>query len=441
MQSLDEWLTQQFRHSAQGMLRSVSASSITHIRAGFGQRITPKPGSVVASPVPGAYDPEPDYFFHWFRDSALVIDALRLLYLRVDSGADALRSRFADFVNFSLELEHLDGARLVSSPGWRERFAAGYLQYVRSDEELAAVRGPCVAADTRVNPDGSLDVSRWARPQHDGPPLRALCVLRWLRDAHFDAETTIAAQTLLQHDLDFTLRHWSRPCFDIWEEELGLHYYAMRVSAAALELGSQWLGQRGDTMAHECSAAAQSALARLDAYWDASGGYLQSRVLSDGRVSAKQLDISVLLAAVHVEGHGAHTAADPRLLATLAELEALFDGEYAINRNRPPGQGVAMGRYRGDVYYSGGAYFFSTLGAAELCYRAALHASDPRGLIARGDAFMQTVRRFTPAGGDMSEQFDRNDGAPRSAQQLAWSYGGLISSVTARDAALNGIGE
>jgi glucoamylase len=435
MDSLDEWLTRQFRHSAVAMLRSVSAISVTHIRAGFGQRITPKPGSVVASPVPGAYDPDPDYFFHWFRDSALVLDALRLLYLRGDPGGNTLRVHFADFVNFSLELERLDGAQLLRSPGWRERFAAGYLQYVRSDEDLAAVRGAGVAADTRVNPDGSLDVSRWARPQHDGPPLRALCVLRWLRDANFDAKTRQAAQTLLLHDLAFTLSHWSVPCFDIWEEELGLHYYVLRVSAAALAMGSQWLAQQGHPMAGDCSAAAQSALTCLDAYWDASSGYLRSRVLSDGRISAKQLDISVLLAAVHVDG-GAHTAADPRLLATLAKLEALFDGQYAINRNRPPGQGVAMGRYQGDVYFSGGAYFFSTLGAAELCYRAALQASDPRKLIARGDAFMQTVRRFTPAGGDMSEQFDQNDGAPRSAQQLAWSYAGLISSVTARDAAI-----
>ena len=39
----------------------------------------PKPGSVVASPVLAAYDPEPDYFFHWYRDSAVVMDALRLL--------------------------------------------------------------------------------------------------------------------------------------------------------------------------------------------------------------------------------------------------------------------------------------------------------------------------------------------------------------------------
>ena len=43
------------------------------------------------------------------------------------------------------------------------------------------VSGDAVYADTRVNPDGTLDISRWTRPQHDGPPLRALAVLRWLR--------------------------------------------------------------------------------------------------------------------------------------------------------------------------------------------------------------------------------------------------------------------
>jgi glucoamylase len=58
--------------------------------------------------------------------------------------------------------------------------------------------------------------------------------------------------------------------------------------------------------------------------------------------------------------------------ATLSRLEALFDAEYEINRNRPAGRGIALGRYKGDVYYSGGAYYFSTLAAAEFCFRAAV---------------------------------------------------------------------
>lgn len=434
MESLGEWLERQYRHSARGMLRSVSATSITHIRAGFGQRITPKPGSVVASPVPGAYDPNPDYFFHWFRDSALVIDALRLLHLDGGPEAAGLRNHFADFVRFSLELESLDGQSMVRSAGWRQSCATDYLQFVRSDEDLASVRGERVAADTRVNADGSLDISRWARPQYDGTALRALCVLRWLRDVSLDRATADAALALLQHDLQITLRHWADPCFDIWEEELGVHYYTLRVSAAALGSGSHWLKQRGDPTAPDYAAAAQAAMVRLNSYWDESRGYLRSRFLSDGRRSTKELDISVVLAAIHAADDGGLAVDEPHLLATFGQLEALFDKDYAINRDRPEGQGVAMGRYRGDVYFSGGAYFFSTLGAAELCFRAAARAPDPQPYLARGDAFLETVRRFTPANGDMSEQFDQSSGAPRSAPQLAWSYAALISSVAARNA-------
>ena len=28
----------------------------------------------------GAYDPEPDYFFHWYRDAAVVAEAMRELF-------------------------------------------------------------------------------------------------------------------------------------------------------------------------------------------------------------------------------------------------------------------------------------------------------------------------------------------------------------------------
>ena len=94
-----------------------------------------------------------------------------------------------------------------------------------------------------------------------------------------------------------------------------------------------------------------------------------------------------------------------------------------------------MGRYEGDAYYSGGAYYFSTLGAAEFCFLAAAHAAGRKDeWIARGDGFLETVRAFTPASGDLSEQFDQRTGEQTSAKHLAWSYAALISCVTARRA-------
>ena len=443
-ESLEQWLAREHRHAATAMLRSVSACAVVKERPGFGQTIRPVAGSVVASPVPASWDPDPDYFFHWFRDSAIVIDAVRLLYEAGHLGAEAL-THFADFVRFSLSLKALDGRTLVELPSWRLKVLPDFVQYLRGDD-LLMVSGDAVYADTRVNPDGTLDISRWTRPQHDGPPLRALAVLRWLATLRrhtgaVGADTLADAERLLRIDLALTAVHWREPSLDIWEEELGHHYFTMRVAAAALREGAQWLRAAGET-SEAAALRAEASLIReaLDGFWSPQESYYRSRNLPAGATSAKMLDIAVILAAVHAGGSDeAHSARDPKMHSTLGRLEQLFDGLYAINRSRPRGRAPALGRYEGDVYFSGGAYYFSTLGAAEFCFlAAAAHArgsSAHAAWVAHGDEYLETVRAFTPASGDLSEQFDQRTGAQSSAKHLAWSYAAFISCVTAREAA------
>ncbi|MBV8574282.1 MAG: glucan 1,4-alpha-glucosidase, partial [Acetobacteraceae bacterium] len=254
-----------------------------------------------------------------------------------------------------------------------------------------------------------------------------------------EREVLEPAATLIRADLDFTLRHAREPSFDMWEEERGLHYHTLCVSAAALEEGARWIESRDPGSASRASAyRAESAAIRalLDDFWLAQAGHYRSRILSSGERSPKELDIAVVLAAIHTGADWrTHSVDDPRVHATLARLETLFDAVYPINRGRAAGMGPALGRYPGDVYYSGGAYYFSTLGAAELCFRAAARA--PRsGWIERGDAYLQTVRAFTPQSGEMSEQFDQRTGAQTSARHLAWSYAAFISCVCARRAVI-----
>jgi glucoamylase len=434
MEPLEHWLDAQYRRAAPAMLRSVSAVDLVKTRPGFGQTLRPAKGSIVASPVPAAYDPDPDYFFHWYRDSAVVIDALRILFEA--EAAPQAPTVFADFVRFGLALRKLDGRELLGKAGWRAVIATDFRKYVRDDSELAALYGAAVAADTRVNPDGTLDISRWARPQFDGPPLRALAMLRWMRSARMQGAPSAQTSELLLSDLHFAFRHSRQPCFDIWEEENGLHYYTLCVTAAALWEGADWLESEGNGReAHAYRTEAAEIRRTLDGFWLADAGYYRSRVLSSGEGSTKELDIAVILAAIHAGGsHETHTVRDPRMQATLARLEALFAAAYPINQDRPPGRGPAMGRYAGDVYYSGGAYYFSTLGAAEFCYRAAAGSDSAGDWVRRGDAYLATVRAFTPESGDMSEQFDRRSGQQTSAKHLAWSYAAFISCVAARRA-------
>jgi glucoamylase len=449
MEPLEPWLARQYRHAALAMQAAIGPLAVVKARPGFGQTITAARGAVVASPVPASYDPDPDYFFHWYRDSAVVIDALRLLF--EDGGsAPAALAQFADFVHFSLSLQNLDGRELVAQPGWRERVAPDFVKFLRSDADLAAAHGERVSAETRVNPDGTLDISIWPRPQNDGPALRALTLMRWSRSAPLDAGLRAAVAKLLRRDLAYTQRHWREHCFDVWEEEKGLHYYTLRLAAAALRQGAGWLrGHGSDAEAQDAAAQASLIMHTLDDYWLPYQGHYCSRVLESGQRSAKELDIAVILSVLHADGsdsddqgdsidRGAHSVHDLRMHSTLARLEALFEAAYAINRDRPPMHGVALGRYAGDVYYSGGAYYFSTLAAAEFCFRAAAgaDANTAPALRARGDAFLQTVRRFTPPGGELSEQFDQNSGRQSSARELAWSYAAFISCIAARRAVL-----
>ena len=205
-----------------------------------------------------------------------------------------------------------------------------------------------------------------------------------------------------------------------------------------MQAGADWLERRGEEKdAAACRTETTAILSTLDGFWREDLQFYKSRILESHAPSTKELDISVIFAAIHAgEDSATHSARDPRMQATLARLEALFDAEYAINKNRGAARGPAMGRYAGDAYFSGGAYYFSTLAAAEFCFRAAARSPEMQQLMDRGDAFLETVRAYTPPSGELSEQFDQNTGVQRSAQQLAWSYAAFITCAHARRQAI-----
>jgi glucoamylase len=455
--SLADWMDRQYQLSAAAMLQSISAVHLIKERPAFGQSIRPAKGSVLASSAIASYDPDPDYFFHWLRDSAIVIDALRTLIEDGTCGSEA-RDHVKDFLRFALVLGDQDGRALLKEGASPRAVDPDFQQYMRPAAELRAAHGDAVLGETRVNPDGTLDITKWARPQHDGPALRALAVLRLLRsDIVDDPAARITARALVETDLAFIHRRWAEPSFDIWEEELGLHYYTRLAQHAALADGAEWLDEIGDPHLGPLYRQASREIAQcLDSHWSAAKGFYLSRLGATAGSSTKELDIATILAVVHARrGEGPHSVLDPRAQATLTRLEQLFARDYRINESLPPGHGPAMGRYAGDRYYSGGAYYFATLGAAEFYYRLAYArarelrvVADPRqpvdrsdavdALISRGDGFMAAVRAHTPASGELSEQFDQATGRQTSAKNLAWSHAAFVTATASRRAARSG---
>lgn len=457
---MDDWIDRQYAVAARNLTLGVSATHLVKQRPPFRQRIVPVPGSVVASSVMGAYDPDPDYFFHWFRDSALVMDALRILVAdgarpAADAGA------IGDYIRFSLALRGLTGAAVLAQGDPRRGVDPAFVQHVRSEADLRGVAGDRIWGEVRVNPDGTLDTLNWSRPQHDGSALQALTLLHCLEDSVLAPEVRDEAAALLRIDLDFVLAHHAEPSFEIWEDSLGHDYYTGVVQCAALRRGAEWFEAQGDAgTAGRCREAAAALAAAADGHWRPEAGAYASLLPAASGAPGRDLDIAVILGVIHAGlPSGPHSVLDPRAQATLVALEDLFAGLYPINAGRPA---PALGRYRDDRYFGGGAWYIATLAAAEFHYRLAaalagggqlVLTDDNRGFVARalgvephghdnhrlaaafrdrGDAFLATVRAFTPADGALSEQFDRETGAQTSAKHLGWSYAGFVTAVRAR---------
>jgi glucoamylase len=460
---LDDWTNKQAQFASAAILRAISATQIIKERPGFGQRLIPHLGSVLASPVPASYDPDPDYFFHWFRDSSLVIDALRVAFGQGLVDEKKALEKLREFVDFTRGLQNLNGQKFLQQHDYESSTQPTFLQYLRPKEEIARISNNSIFAETRVNPDGTFDVTRWPRPQMDGPALLILTLLRWLEDSPaLDTTLHNNIEKLLIDNLDFTSRYMQEMSFDIWEEEKGFHYYTQLVQREALEKGADWLALQGDSIRANIYRRNRDDLTiQLAAYWDAPLGYLRSRLNVAQGNDDKSLDIAVVFAVIHTARFsGAHSVLDLKVQATITALEELFEAEYLINQRRPDDHGPALGRYKNDAYYSGGAYFFSTLAAAEFYFRLAI-ALQKGGILrimpenarfcqrlgvtketslkaqidaarARGDAILRMVQTYTLENGDLSEQFDQKTGAQTSAKHLTWSYGAFITAYAQR---------
>jgi len=434
---LGPWIAVQAHHSAAAMARAISATHLVRRREAFGQVVVPAPGSVLASPEFADWDPEPDYFFHWVRDSAIVMRSVAALMQDAEGEAERRRWRghFEDFVHFSLALCGLDGAAFARTSRFRETTQADYRKFLRPDAELRSLKGDTLLGEPRFNADGTPDFLRWSRPQYDGPALRALACLDFLAAG---GPQSAELHRLLHLDLDFTLRHADHRSIGPWEEpeQNAHHYYVALVQLGALVHGRPWAGEA----AEDWRAAEERLRAGLARHWsERLGAYAAIRDATGG--SADDIvDAAQLLAVLDAElPAGPHSAQDPRVQATQAAIESLFAREFPINHGLPAGRAPALGRSRRDTYFGGGAWYPTTLAAAALCYRRALIPGEDRGaLLRRGDGFMATVRALTPADGALSEQVDRSSGQQTSARHLTWSYAAFVGAARLRARALRG---
>lgn len=446
----EAWVKQEAERSWTALFRNISPLGAAR-------------GAVVASPSK-VY---PDYFFHWVRDAALVMDGVVTLYQRVSDPRDRtfLKGILADFVRFS-----------------------------RGNQLTPNLSGGL--GEPKFGADGAPFQYEWGRPQNDGPALRAIALIRfswemlidgktsetWVREKLYDSD--LPSYSLIKNDLEYVSHHWMEPSFDLWEEIFGDHFYTRMVQRRALLDGAALADHLGDPGAADWYRIQARLLEReILRHWDAEAGQIQTTLKArNSKGKTSNLDVAVILGVLHGSlEDGFFSVSDERVLATAQRLEDVFAEKYEINQDRS--LGTAIGRYPEDVYdgylvgkNTGNPWVLSTTGFAELYFRLertyaeskkilispvnlpfftallgprvplhpgeTLYKGNPlysiilKELLKKGDSFLRRVQAHTPSDGGLSEQINRLTGFMQGAYDLSWSYGSYLTAFWARAKAM-----
>ena len=416
--SVEDWLKTQTPISYEKLLNNINPPGTVH-------------GVVVASPQ----TENPNYFRHWIRDSALVMDVILQKSQRAETYHERkiLNQLILKYMNFSIDSQNRAG---LGEP----IFEVSGLPFL----------GP------------------WGRPQNDGPALRSIVfsklALSLIKDGKSDFvkkylyNAEWPANTLIKRDLEYVAAEWGNPCFDLWEEVKAKHFYTQMVQRRALQMGAQVAAAMKDFGAADwylrqvmkldqslkrfLPTVSMVSMVSKDSKFGKN--YIVASVDWTEGLSSKVsgLDISVILGVLHGESEGSISVVDTNVLNTFTKLIETFSQLYPINRtysNMLP----AIGRYPEDIYagsnFDGGnPWVLTTLAMAEYSYKVAAVNHSQKWLTI-GDEFMLRVQLHANPDGSLSEQIDRFSGYMSSARDLTWNYAAFLTTAWARENALQNL--
>ncbi|KAL1649569.1 glycoside hydrolase 15 protein [Diplodia intermedia] len=403
-------------------------------------------GAAAGVVVAGPSKSDPDYFYTWTRDAALVFKALVDQFIAGDS---SLQDEIQEYIVAQARLQGIENPSGGLSTGG--------------------------LGEPKFNVDLTQFTDAWGRPQRDGPPLRATAMIayaRWLIDNGYTDTARDVVWPVIRNDLSYTTEYWNQTGFDLWEEVQGSSFFTIAVSHRALVEGSALAAQVGDSCDY-CDSQAPLVLCFQQSFWNSNGNYIVSNInVNNGRTGK---DANSILTSIHNFDPSAacddvtFQPCSSRALANHKAVTDSFRSIYDINSGIAAGSAVAVGRYAEDTYYNGNPWYLATLAAAEQLYDAlytwtreasitidavslpfftdiypsaatGTYAADSDAFVAivnavkaYADGYVGVVQTYTPADGSLSEQFSRADGTPLSAPDLTWSYAAFLTAAARRD--------
>ncbi|KAI1157404.1 carbohydrate-binding module family 20 protein [Nemania serpens] len=398
-------------------------------------------GVIIASPS----TVNPNYFYTWSRDAALT---MRVIVDEFLFGKKQLKSYIEDYIHSQAVLQ------TVSNP---------------SGTFLPNGLG---LGEPKYNVDLTRYNGAWGRPQRDGPALRAIALItysNWLVSNGQKQKAKAVVWPIISNDLSYVGQYWNSTGFDLWEEVQGSSFFATQNQFRALVEGSA-LAKTLGVHCTGCDQASQVACFLNEAFWN--GEYFIANINSKEDRTGK--DANTILGSISVFDLNAKcddASIQPCNSRALSNFKAFVDAFrdpalYPINKGIPRTEGIALGRYTEDVYYTGNPWYLITAAAAEYLYDAVAQwkaqgslsidetslaffqdiypAARAKTYTAKGkcrefprilqaltdyaDSFVAVLKKYIPADGSLAEQFNKTSPfSPTSAADLTWSYAAFVS--------------
>ncbi|CRG83125.1 glucoamylase [Talaromyces islandicus] len=429
--SLDSFLSKETPIALQGVLNNIGASGA------FSKGISE--GVVVASPS----KTDPNYWYTWTRDSALTLKCLVDEFI---GGNSDLESVIKEYISTSASIQG------ISNPSGDLSDGSGL------GEPKFMVNATAFTGD-------------WGRPQRDGPALRATAMMAYANYLIGNGDNSTADSIvwpIVKNDLAYVAQYWNKTGFDLWEETDGSSFFATAVQHRALVEGDALAKSLGHSC-DDCASQAPQVLCFLQSYWN--GSSIVANFADNGRSGIDVNSAIGIIATFDPEADCDDATFQPCSSRSLASHKVLVDSFrdiFTLNANISSGSAVAIGRYPEDVFQGGNPWYLATSAAAEVLYDA-LYQWDKIGSInitstslaffkdiyssasvgtyssdsseykdivsavkTYADGFLSIVAKYTPSDGTLSEQFQRDHGAPMSASGLTWSYAALLTAASRR---------
>lgn len=378
-------------------------------------------GAIIASPS----RQHPDYYYDWVRDSAIAMGLISQWY-------QASHDQSYQFQLYQ------------------------YVSWVELTQKQISPHGVDVMGEPKFYVSGDVYDGAWARPQNDGPALRAMALVRFANTLLDRGEKKYVEQHLYQStlhsqamgvikkDLEYIAHHWQDANFDLWEEVYGHHFFTAMVQRRALLEGSKLAIRMSDPEAasyyqHQVQLLNQ----RVKQHLNHSSGLIDATFSPHpGPQKWHELDSAVLLAVLLTQGEDNLIDLDDIYLKnTINELHKYFKSQFPVNQSRQ--DAVLFGRYPGDTYDGyqtngqGNPWFILTATMAEYYYVAASQLAIKQGtgqktkyMAKQGEAYLRLVKQFAPKM-RMKEQINLSNGEQQGADSLTWNYTALLRAIDA----------